>query len=135
MVEISQTFVKSPPIIWLAVHRTNNWWRFRKLFLWPSQNIWTLITMKNLWVGSQILDLQTLNSFLNGMSTTWSMTIVFLQTPPTVQTTSVCISCKSWIHNLILFNFILFFCHHKFWVAIFNLDFCLTSCTSILKSK
>ena len=28
-------------IIWLAVHRTNNWWRFRKV-LWPSQNIWTL---------------------------------------------------------------------------------------------
>ena len=23
-----------------AVHRTNNWWKFRKI-LWPSQNIWT----------------------------------------------------------------------------------------------
>ena len=37
-----QNFAKSPPIIWLAVHKTNNWWRFRKI-LWPSQNIWTLI--------------------------------------------------------------------------------------------
>ena len=36
-----QNFAKSPPIISLAVHRTNNWWRFRKI-LWPSQNIWTL---------------------------------------------------------------------------------------------
>ena len=26
---------------WAFVHRTNNWWRFRKI-LWPSQNIWTL---------------------------------------------------------------------------------------------
>ena len=24
------------------VHSTNNWWRFHK-FLWPSQNIWTLM--------------------------------------------------------------------------------------------
>ena len=36
-----QNFVKSPPIIWLAVHRTNNWWRFHKI-LWLFQNIWTL---------------------------------------------------------------------------------------------
>ena len=36
-----QNFAKSPPIIWLAVRRTNNWWRFHKI-LWPSQNIWTL---------------------------------------------------------------------------------------------
>ena len=36
-------FRKSPPIIWLAVHRTNNCWRFRKIF-WHSQNIWTLTT-------------------------------------------------------------------------------------------
>ena len=36
-----QNLAKSPLIIWLAVHRTNNWWRFRKI-LWPSQNIWTL---------------------------------------------------------------------------------------------
>ena len=36
-----QNFAKSPPIIWLAIHRTNNWWRFREI-LWPSQNIWTL---------------------------------------------------------------------------------------------
>ena len=36
-----QNFAKSPPIIWLAVHRTNNWWRFFKT-LWPSQIIWTL---------------------------------------------------------------------------------------------
>ena len=28
-------------ILWLAVHRTRHWWRFRKI-LWPSQNIWTL---------------------------------------------------------------------------------------------
>ena len=27
----------------LAVYRTNNWWRFCKI-LWPSQNIWTLLT-------------------------------------------------------------------------------------------
>ena len=33
--------MKSPPIIWLAVHWTNNWWKFWKI-LWPSQNIWTL---------------------------------------------------------------------------------------------
>ena len=33
--------VKSPLIIWLVVHRTNNWWRSLKI-LWPSQNIWTL---------------------------------------------------------------------------------------------
>ena len=26
----------------MAVHRTNNWWRFRKI-LWPSQNILTLL--------------------------------------------------------------------------------------------
>ena len=26
---------------WQYIHRTNNWWRFRKI-LWPSQNIWTL---------------------------------------------------------------------------------------------
>ena len=37
----SEKATKSPPIIWLAVHRTNNWWRFWKI-LWPSQNIWTL---------------------------------------------------------------------------------------------
>ena len=42
-----QNFAKSPPIIWLAVHRTNNLWRFCKILL-PSQNIWTLTT-KNLW--------------------------------------------------------------------------------------
>ena len=36
-----QNFEKYSPIIWLAVHRTNNWWRFHKI-LWPSQNIWTL---------------------------------------------------------------------------------------------
>ena len=31
----------------LAVHRTNNWWRFHKI-LWPSENIWTLmINFKN----------------------------------------------------------------------------------------
>ena len=36
-----QNFAKSPPVIWLAVHRTNNWWRFCKI-LRPSQNIWTL---------------------------------------------------------------------------------------------
>ena len=43
-----QHFAKSPPIIWLALHRTNNWWRFRKI-LGPSQNIWTfLINFKNL---------------------------------------------------------------------------------------
>ena len=35
-----QNFAKSPPIIWLAEHRTNNWWRFCKI-LWPSQNTWT----------------------------------------------------------------------------------------------
>ena len=37
-----QNFEKSPQIIWLAVHRTNDLWRFRKI-LWPCQNIWTLI--------------------------------------------------------------------------------------------
>ena len=37
-------FSKSPPIIWLAVHRTNNWWRSRKI-LWPSHNIRTLRKM------------------------------------------------------------------------------------------
>ena len=35
LVEILQNFAKSPPIIWLAVHRTNNWWIFCKI-LWPS---------------------------------------------------------------------------------------------------
>ena len=35
-----QNFAKPPPIIWLVEHRTNNWWRFRKI-LWPSQNILT----------------------------------------------------------------------------------------------
>ena len=38
-----QNFAKSPPIIWLALHWTNNSWWFRKI-LWPSQNIWTLKT-------------------------------------------------------------------------------------------
>ena len=32
---------KSPPCIWLALHRTKVRWRFRKI-LWPSQNIWAL---------------------------------------------------------------------------------------------
>ena len=36
-----QNFAKFQPIIWLAVHRTNYWWRSRKI-LWPSQNILTL---------------------------------------------------------------------------------------------
>ena len=36
-----QNFAKSQPIIWLEVHRTNNWWRFRQI-VWPSQNVWTL---------------------------------------------------------------------------------------------
>ena len=39
--ESHKIFAKSPPIIGLAVHGTNNWWRFCKI-LWPSQNIWTL---------------------------------------------------------------------------------------------
>ena len=26
---------------WQYLHRTNNWWRLRKI-LWPSQNMWTL---------------------------------------------------------------------------------------------
>ena len=34
-----QKFAKSPHIIWLAVHRTNNCWRIRKN-LWPSQNMY-----------------------------------------------------------------------------------------------
>ena len=44
--EKATNFAKYPPVIWLAVHRTNNSWRFRKI-LWPSQNIWTLITKQN----------------------------------------------------------------------------------------
>ena len=37
-------------IIWLAVLRTNNWWRFRQI-LWSSQNIWTLkpLCRQNRW--------------------------------------------------------------------------------------
>ena len=42
-----KNFAKSPPIIWLAVHRTNNWWRFCKI-LWPSQNILTLLVRPHL---------------------------------------------------------------------------------------
>ena len=34
--ENAKNLAKSPPIIWLAVYRANNWWRFRKI-LWPSQ--------------------------------------------------------------------------------------------------
>ena len=37
-----QNFAKSPLQIWLALHTTNLWWRFRKI-LWPSQNVWTLL--------------------------------------------------------------------------------------------
>ena len=40
-------FRKSPPIIWLAVHRTNNCWRFRKI-LWPSQNTYINIITSSL---------------------------------------------------------------------------------------
>ena len=29
-----QNFARSPPNIWLAVHRTNNWWWFHKIVLW-----------------------------------------------------------------------------------------------------
>ena len=36
--EKAKNFAKSPLIIWLAVNRTNDWWRFHKI-LWPSQNI------------------------------------------------------------------------------------------------
>ena len=38
-----QNFVKSPPIIYPMYCQSNNWWRFRKI-LWPSQNIWTLLS-------------------------------------------------------------------------------------------
>ena len=41
MLRRPKKFTKSPTNIWLAVHRTNNWWRFRKI-VWPSQTIWTL---------------------------------------------------------------------------------------------
>ena len=43
-------FAKSSPYLWLELHRTKVRWRFRK-FLWPSQNIWTLIheTLNPLW--------------------------------------------------------------------------------------
>ena len=34
-----QNFVKSSPIIWLAVHRTNNWWRFLQNFVAFSEYI------------------------------------------------------------------------------------------------
>ena len=35
--------MKSPPYFWLALHRAKVRWRFRKI-LWPSQNIWTLLS-------------------------------------------------------------------------------------------
>ena len=39
--EKATKFFKISINYFLAVHRINNWWRFRKI-LWPSQNIWTL---------------------------------------------------------------------------------------------
>ena len=38
-----QNFAKSSPYIWPLLHRTTLRWRFHKN-LWPSQNIWTLLT-------------------------------------------------------------------------------------------
>ena len=48
----SEKATKSSPIIWLAIHRTNNWWRFRKN-LQPSQNVWAL-QIGNQAAGQQI---------------------------------------------------------------------------------
>ena len=40
-------FAKSSPCFWLTLHRTKVRWRFRKIS-WPSQNLWTLISIKTL---------------------------------------------------------------------------------------
>ena len=47
-----KNFMKSPSNIWLAVFRTNNWWRFRKI-LWPSQNIWILSNART-WYSTKL---------------------------------------------------------------------------------
>ena len=53
---------KPPPINWLTLHRTNNWWRFCKI-LWLSQNIWTLqgqaawVQYKSVWSLLRLSDL------------------------------------------------------------------------------
>ena len=36
---------------WQYIHRTKNWWRFRKI-LWLSQNIWTLLSA---WIFARFL--------------------------------------------------------------------------------
>ena len=38
-----QNFAKSSPYFWLVLHLTKVRWRFCKI-LWPSQNIWTLLS-------------------------------------------------------------------------------------------
>ena len=45
MLRRPQNFAQSSPYFWLALHRTKVRWRFRKI-LWPSQNIWTLLTVQ-----------------------------------------------------------------------------------------
>ena len=78
-----QHFAKSTPIIWLAVHRTNNWWIFRKI-LWPSQNIWILtgkLRKKLFWTKKKFVYLNTITNFRlkitseNIVPTSWKVLI------------------------------------------------------------
>ena len=84
-----QNLAKYPPIIWLAVWRTNNWWRFRKI-LWPSQNIWTL---QNAWnCKSQI------PFFKNCVAL---HTIKYRGTPPISHKISLVLGSKSYVQSTI----------------------------------
>ena len=48
----------------LAVHMTNNWWRFRKI-LEPSQNIWTLSHKEASCLKVSFLVMSALKNFQN----------------------------------------------------------------------